>query len=75
MITSIDKIRRRVLRSILRTADAMNRKLWKSSHKSKGDLCRVRLTSMLPLELNQFILGYGELLCDSRVVPTDYVQY
>ena len=59
-ITSIDQSRRRVLSSVSRTMDVINRKLWKSSHKSKNDPCRTRLTSMLPLELNEVILGYGE---------------
>lgn len=72
MITSIDKIHRRVLGSVSRT-DVIN--IWKSLHKSKNDSCGVRLTSMLPLELNEFILGYGEYFyVIFRVVSTDYVH-
>ena len=72
MITSIDKIHRRVLRSASRT-DVIN--IWKSLHKSKNDSCGARLTSMLPLELNEFILGYGEYFyVIFRVVSTDYVH-
>ena len=69
-VTKIDKSGRSEIRLITGDPQIANEpkprsgKIWKSSRKSKEDSCsKIQLSSVLPLELDLIILGYGELSC------------
>ena len=65
-MTRVDKSGRREIR--LTTGDShipnepkpRSGTIWKSTRRSRRQSCRIHLSSMLPLEMNLIILGYGK---------------
>jgi hypothetical protein len=67
-VTKVDQSGRREIRlvngdtQIANESKVRSGKIWKASSKTKEDSRSIQLSSMLPLELDLFILGYGEVM-------------
>jgi len=71
LVTKVDKSGRREINLISGDPQIINEpkmrsaKIWKALHRSKQDSCaKIRLSSVLPLELDMIILGYGKGLSE-----------
>jgi len=67
LVTKVDKSGRREIKLISGDPQIANEsklrsaKIWKTLRRSKQDSCaKIRLSSVLPLELDMIILGYGK---------------